>query len=64
VTIEYPLGHCRRRAEGIPVLVDKFRSNLARRFPLAQQERIHESSRDVRQFGQMAVHTYLDQYVP
>jgi len=64
VTIEYPLGHCRRRAEGIPVLVDKFRTNLARRFPPAQQERIHASSRDVRLLGEMAVHTYLDQYVP
>ncbi|HUS23672.1 MAG TPA: bifunctional 2-methylcitrate dehydratase/aconitate hydratase [Candidatus Binatia bacterium] len=29
VVVEYPIGHRRRRKEGIPVLVDKFRSNLA-----------------------------------
>ena len=63
VTIEYPLGHCRRRTEGIPVLVEKFRTNLARRFPAAQQARIEESSQDVRQLGEMAVNAYLDQYV-
>jgi 2-methylcitrate dehydratase len=32
VAIEYPLGHRRRRAEGIPLLVRKFRANLATRF--------------------------------
>jgi 2-methylcitrate dehydratase len=30
---EYPIGHKRRRAEGMPVLVEKFKRNLARRFP-------------------------------
>ena len=64
VTIEYPLGHCRRRTEGIPVLVEKFRTNLARRFPAAQQARIEDSSRDVRKLGELAVNEYLDQYVP
>ncbi|MBN8518287.1 MAG: bifunctional 2-methylcitrate dehydratase/aconitate hydratase [Candidatus Accumulibacter sp.] len=59
---EYPLGHCRRRAEGIPVLVEKFRAHLARRFSPAQQGRIEESSRDVYQLGTLAVHDYLDQY--
>ena len=32
VVVEYPIGHKRRRAEGIPLLVEKFRTNLARRF--------------------------------
>ncbi len=31
VAVEYPIGHRRRRAEGIPLLVEKFRSNLASR---------------------------------
>src|SRR5690625_4119839 len=30
VVCEYPLGHRRRRGEGIPLLEDKFRENLAR----------------------------------
>src|SRR5690606_7074086 len=32
VVVEYPLGHRRRRAEGIPLLEAKFRVSLARRF--------------------------------
>ena len=37
VVVEYPIGHRRRRKEGMPVLVEKFRTNLARRFPAKQQ---------------------------
>ena len=33
ITVEYPIGHRRRRAEGIPVLEQKFLSNLRTRFP-------------------------------
>ena len=33
VVVEYPIGHRRRRQEGIPLLIEKFRRNLARRFP-------------------------------
>lgn len=33
VVVEYPIGHRRRRKEGMPVLIEKFRTNLARRFP-------------------------------
>ncbi len=32
VAIDYPLGHRRRRAEGIPLLGKKFRANVATRF--------------------------------
>ncbi len=61
---EYPLGHCRRRTEGIPVLVEKFRTHLGRWFSPPQQDTILESSRDVHQLGMLAVNEYLDQYVP
>ncbi len=40
VAVEYPIGHRRRRAEGIPLLEEKFRTNLARRFPKERRERI------------------------
>ncbi|MBX3398688.1 MAG: bifunctional 2-methylcitrate dehydratase/aconitate hydratase [Gemmataceae bacterium] len=36
VAVEYPLGHARRRAEGIPVLLAKFEANLAGRLPEGQ----------------------------
>src|SRR4029077_14432535 len=40
VVVEYPIGHRRRREEGMPVLIEKFKTNLARRFPLKQQKTI------------------------
>ncbi len=42
VAVEYPLGHRRRRAEAVPLLVDKFRENLAVRLPEKQQRQILE----------------------
>src|ERR1700693_5758906 len=46
VAVEYPLGHRRRRHEGIPLLEAKFRTNLARRFPKERREAILELCRD------------------
>lgn len=62
--VEYPLGHRRRRAEGIPVLLEKFRKHLARHFSPARQAAIIDSSLDVRGLGSLAVNTYLDHYLP
>ena len=38
--MEYPVGHRRRRAEGIPLLVKKFEANLASRFAPEQCDTI------------------------
>ena len=38
--VEYPVGHARRRAEGIPLLVEKFKINLNRVFAPDQQKKI------------------------
>ncbi len=62
-TVEYPIGHRRRRAEGIPLLVEKFRANLRRRFNEEQQQRILEASLDRSRLEQMPVHEYVDLYV-
>jgi aconitate hydratase 2/2-methylisocitrate dehydratase/2-methylcitrate dehydratase len=40
IAVEYPIGHRRRRGEGIPELVKKFKVNLARRFDAKKQENI------------------------
>ena len=40
--VEYPVGHARRRAEGIPLLVEKFKINLNRIFDANQQKKILE----------------------
>ena len=62
-TVEYPIGHRRRRGDGIPLLEAKFGKNLARRFPGRQQVRILEASLDQSTLEAMAVHEYIDLYV-
>ncbi|AWV03553.1 2-methylcitrate dehydratase [Burkholderia sp. JP2-270] len=63
VAVEYPLGHKRRRADGIPLLVEKFRTNLARRFPAKQQQAILDVSLDQAKLEAMPVDEYVDLYV-
>jgi len=63
VVVEYPIGHRRRRQDGIPLLVAKFRRNLARRFPEKQQHAIAELSLDRARLEQTPVNEYVDLYV-
>ncbi len=63
VAVEYPIGHARRRKEGIPLLEAKFRRNLARRFPAKQQTLILDVSLDQKKLEAMPVHEYVDLYV-
>ncbi|CAB3755104.1 2-methylcitrate dehydratase [Paraburkholderia humisilvae] len=63
VAVEYPIGHKRRRADGIPLLVEKFRTNLARRFPVKQQQAILDVSLDQATLEAMPVNEYVDLYV-
>jgi len=60
VVVEYPIGHRRRRAEGMPVLVEKFRTNLARRFPPKQQQAILDVALDTKRLAAMPVHEFVD----
>jgi 2-methylcitrate dehydratase len=62
-TVEYPIGHRRRREEGLPLLVDKFRINLRRRFAEKRQQQILEVSLDHHRLESMLVHEYVDLYV-
>jgi 2-methylcitrate dehydratase len=63
VVCEYPIGHKRRRKDGIPLLEAKFRINLARVFPGKQQEQILAVSLDQQALEAMPVHEYVDMYV-
>jgi 2-methylcitrate dehydratase len=60
VVVEYPIGHRRRRKEGLPVLVEKFRTNLARRFPAKQQAAILDVALDAAKLEAMPVHEFVD----
>mgnify|MGYP002525920977 FL=1 len=41
VEVEYPIGHKRRRKEGIPVLIEKFKTNLATQFSNSRSDKIN-----------------------
>jgi len=40
VAVDFPIGHRKRRAEGMPVLMQKFESSVAAQFPAAQARAI------------------------
>jgi len=60
VVVEYPIGHKRRRKEGMPVLVEKFRVNLARRFPEKQRKAILELCLDAKRLDATPVNEFVD----
>ncbi len=60
IEIEYPLGHRRRRAEGIPVLEAKFKRNLATRFPQARSADIFAVCDDQESLEKMSVNEFMD----
>jgi 2-methylcitrate dehydratase len=63
VVVEYPIGHRLRRTDGIPLLLDKFRTNLARRFTPAQQQTILDASLDQSTLESTPVNDYVCLYV-
>ena len=63
IVVEYPIGHKRRRKEGMPVLVEKFKTNLARQFPEKQQKAILELCLDQKKLETTAVHEFVDMMI-
>jgi 2-methylcitrate dehydratase len=63
VEIEYPVGHKRRRNEGIPLLVEKYRTNLARIFNKAQQEKIAELTLDYEKLAETPVNVLMEYFI-
>jgi len=60
VAVEYPIGHKRRRKEGMPVLVEKFKTNLARRFPARQQKIILDLCMNPAKLERTPVNEFVD----
>ncbi len=63
VAVEYPIGHRRRRDEGIPLLESKFRANLATRFPRPQAEAIFALCKDQRALEATPVNAFMEMLV-
>jgi len=63
VAVEYPIGHKRRREEGLPVLEAKFQANLATRFIDSRCEEIFALCNDQAQLEQTPVNEFMDMFV-
>ena len=63
VVVEYPIGHRRRRKEGVPLLEAKFKTNLARRFPAKQQQAILALCAEPSKLATTPVHEFVDLFV-
>lgn len=62
VAVEYPIGHRRRRSEGIPELIKKFKINLKREFDDTRAEKIMNLNLDIDLLQQTPVNEYVDLY--
>lgn len=60
VTVEYPVGHRRRRAEGVGLLEQKFRANLATRFVGQRCDEIVALCQDPERLHATPVHRFMD----
>lgn len=60
VLVEYPIGHKRRREEGIPKLIEKYKINLARVFAEKQQNLILQNTLDYERIITLDVHAFVD----
>jgi 2-methylcitrate dehydratase len=56
---DYPIGHRKRRAEGIPVLVKKFEASVAEHFSPAQTGKIKAAFADRARLEAMPVHEFV-----
>ncbi|GMK48199.1 2-methylcitrate dehydratase [Paenibacillus glycanilyticus] len=63
VEVEYPIGHRRRREEGIPLLVSKFEENLRTRFPAKQAGQIAALCLDQEALERIEVDQFVDLFV-
>jgi 2-methylcitrate dehydratase len=60
VAIDFPIGHRKRRAEGIPVLVRKFEAALASHLPRRRVQQVQAMVADVTRFEATPIHEFLE----
>ena len=64
VAVQYPIGHRIRRKEGLPLLVEKFRNNLALALPDGAQEVILDLCADQNRLETMPVDEFVRLFIP
>ena len=60
VAVEYPVGHARRRAEGIPLLIEKYKTNLVRIYDTDKQKKILDLCLDYDKLAATPVNEFMD----
>ena len=60
VAVEYPIGHARRRVEGIPLLIEKYKTNLARIYDTDKQKKIIDLCLDYDKLSATPVNEFMD----
>ncbi|PWK49946.1 bifunctional 2-methylcitrate dehydratase/aconitate hydratase [Pleionea mediterranea] len=60
VEVEFPIGHRQRREEGIPLLIEKFKNNVATRFPKKHGQQIIDLCLDEEELGNTPVNEFMD----
>lgn len=63
IVIEYPVGHRRRRAEGIPLMFDKFEHNANTQFSPDKTAGLIALFKDKNKLDNMRVDTFMDLWV-
>jgi len=63
VEVEYPLGHRRRRAEGLTLLLQKCRSNLSQALPAEKVEALMTLGQDRQRLDEMSVEEFVGMLV-
>jgi 2-methylcitrate dehydratase PrpD len=63
VTVDYPIGHWQRRAEGIPLLLAKFEKNLRSRLPAPAADRVLEACADQQRLEQLPASEFVSLFV-
>lgn len=63
VAVEYPVGHRRRRAEGVPLLVDKFDRAIRTRLPARQADALLALCQDRGRLDQAPVGKFIEGFL-
>jgi len=63
VEVEYPVGHKRRREEGTPLLLAKFRRHIGHHFDEPHQKKILDTLSDAKSLWQLPVDKFTDLFV-
>jgi 2-methylcitrate dehydratase len=63
VAVEYPVGHRRRRKEGIPLLLEKFEKNLRSRIPAQKAGEILDLCKQPGRLEKTPVNEFMEMFV-